>query len=370
MSENLTKIEVLDDDGNVIASSGQVDNDQNDDQNDNNQDDQNNDNNQDDQNDDHHDENQDDQNDDDQNDDHHDENQDEQPQLTEESVLSYINEKLGISAASLADLSKRELEELPEVVAGFKKYHEETGRGIEDYMRIHRDYDTEPEDSILTEFMSKKFPTLSKEEISFKLKRQFGYNEHEDDDDEILEKKIARKEALEEAKAYLKNESEKYKAPLESSGDFVPPHLREEFNQFQQFKQGADERQAELQRKQSIVLEQTDKVFGKDFKGFSFKVGDESITYEIDSPKDVRDHQLSINNTIGKFLDKDGSLKDGEGYHKAIFAANNIDSIVKWAIELGEARAIENMEKERNNPNKSQKRHNPPTGGARLEVVE
>jgi hypothetical protein len=62
----------------------------------------------------------------------------EQAELSEEDVLSYIGKRYGKEINSLDELNaaRQEAEELPEDVAAYFKYKKETGRGIEDYVKL------------------------------------------------------------------------------------------------------------------------------------------------------------------------------------------------------------------------------------------
>ena len=68
----------------------------------------------------------------------------------------------------------------------------------------------------------------------------------------------------------------------------------------------------------------------------------------IDAKK-VGENQSDISNFIGKFLDKNNTIKDAEGYHKSIFTANNADAIAKHFYEQGKSDAIkQSVEKGKN----------------------
>ena len=41
----------------------------------------------------------------------------------------------------------------------------------------------------------------------------------------------------------------------------------------------------------------------------------------------VAENQSNINNLVGKFLDENGNVTDTKGYHKAMYAAENVDKI-------------------------------------------
>ena len=56
--------------------------------------------------------------------------------------------------------------------------------------------------------------------------------------------------------------------------------------------------------------------------------------------KSVKSEQGSINNFVGKFLDKNNLIKDAHGYHKSLFTANNADAVANHFYEQGRADAL------------------------------
>ena len=92
-------------------------------------------------------------------------------------------------------------------------------------------------------------------------------------------------------------------------------------------------------------------VFNEEFKGFDFRVGENKYRYNVKDVGTVKETQTNLNNLLNKFIGDDGLVKDVSGYHKAIFAANNADSIATHFYEQGRADAIRNLSKESKNIN-------------------
>ena len=95
-------------------------------------------------------------------------------------------------------------------------------------------------------------------------------------------------------------------------------------------------------------LQQTEQVF-TDLKGFDFKVGDNTYRYKVNDVQKTKEYQSDINNFIGDFLGEDGSIADAAGYHKAMFAAKNVDKIAQHFYEQGRAEALKQSAKEAKN---------------------
>ena len=89
--------------------------------------------------------------------------------------------------------------------------------------------------------------------------------------------------------------------------------------------------------------ESTKQLFSDNFEGFDIKVGDKSYKYNIQNREKVAENQSNINNLVGKFLDSDGNVSDTKGYHKAMYAADNVDKIASHFYEQGKADAVKDV---------------------------
>ena len=108
------------------------------------------------------------------------------------------------------------------------------------------------------------------------------------------------------------------------------------FNRYNKQQEQAE--QLHTQFKQS-----TKQLFSDQFKGFDFEVGGKKYKYNIQNRDAVAENQSNINNLIGKFLDADGSVVDPAGYHKAMYAAENVDKIATHFYEQGKADAVKDV---------------------------
>ena len=113
-------------------------------------------------------------------------------------------------------------------------------------------------------------------------------------------------------------------------------------------------------------------MFTEDFKGFDFDLGEKKFRYGIKEPQKVAENQSEINNVLRKFLDKDGKVNDMKGYHKALYAATNADTIANHFYEQGKADAIKDIGKKSKNIQDGQ-RNSPESlmvGGFKVKVVD
>ena len=51
----------------------------------------------------------------------------------------------------------------------------------------------------------------------------------------------------------------------------------------------------------------------------------------------------NVSNIIKKFLDEKGNVKDVKGYHKAMYAADNVDKIAQHFYEQGKSDATKDL---------------------------
>ena len=96
-------------------------------------------------------------------------------------------------------------------------------------------------------------------------------------------------------------------------------------------------------------ISKTNKLFDDEFKGFDFKVGDKKYRYKVENKQKIKDTQSDLTNVIGQYLDKNGDMRNPLGYHRALFAAQNVDKIANHFYEQGRADALQQSIKESKN---------------------
>ena len=270
-----------------------------------------------------------------------------QPQgLTEEQVLSHIRERYNKNITSMDELlAEREAQEdLPEDVASYLKYKKETGRGINDYAKLQRNFDDMNPDALLREYLKSTEVGLDEDDIDLMME-DYSYDEDIDEESHIKKTKLAKKKAIAKAKKFFNEQKDTYKQPLESRQEAVSESEKEEREAYKQYLQQAATQQEETKRKSDWFSKKTDEVFSNEFKGFEFKIGEGQVTFNPGNAEDIKKAQLSPMNFVGKYLDENGLMKDAAGYHKALAVAMNPEKFAQFFYEQGRSSATEDVMK-------------------------
>jgi uncharacterized protein (DUF2164 family) len=102
----------------------------------------------------------------------------------------------------------------------------------------------------------------------------------------------------------------------------------------------------------------TKELLNENFEGFDFNVGEKTFRYNVSNPSEVVEKQSSLSTFVKKFLNKEGEISDTAGYHKAVYAARNADTIAQHFYEQGKADAVKDVVAKSNNIN-AEPRSNP-----------
>jgi hypothetical protein len=104
-------------------------------------------------------------------------------ELREEDILSFVKNKYGREIDSFEDIfSDEPKEDLPEDVATYLKFKNDTGRGINDFVKYSEDIDSLNPEEILARYYSDIESDLDADEIEYILNDKFGYDEDLDDE--------------------------------------------------------------------------------------------------------------------------------------------------------------------------------------------
>jgi len=227
--------------------------------------------------------------------------------------------------------------QLPENIEKLVSFMEDTGGTIEDYTRLNADYSSINETTLLKEYYKKNKPYLDESDVELLLE-DFSYDEELDEDIDIRKKKLAFKEEVAKAKGFLEETKVKYYDEIKLRSN-VNPDTQKATDFFNRY----NKQQEAVKQQHEQFQESTKQLFSDNFEGFDIKVGDKSYKYNIQNRDKVAENQSNINNLVGKFLDSDGNVSDTIGYHKAMYAADNVDKIASHFYEQGKADAVKDV---------------------------
>ena len=226
---------------------------------------------------------------------------------------------------------------LPENIEKLVTFMEETGGDINDYVRLNADYSNIDNDTLLKEYYKQTKPYLEGDDLDLLLE-DFSYDEDIDEQRDIRKKKLAYKEEVAKARNFLEETKSKYYDEIK-----LRPGVTQDQQKAMDFFNRYNEEQKAGKEKHSDFIKRTNELLTDDFKGFDFNVGESKFRYSIKNPRKVAEAQSDISNFIGTFLNEKGEVKDTKGYHKALYAARNADTIAQHFYEQGKADAVRDV---------------------------
>ena len=291
--------------------------------------------------------------------------------LSEDDVRSFLSERYGREIGSLDELNeaRETAPELPEDVAAYYKYKQETGRGLEDFIKVNRNLDEADGDNLLKEYLLITEDGLDAEDVEMMMD-DYKYDEDLDDEADIKKAKLAKKKAIAKAKKYFEEQKEKYQAPLESRGAGSLEDS-EEYQAYQQYVEQAKTYQEEQKRRKEWFDEKTNEVFSDGFKGFEFSIDDKSYVYTPGDRTELKKLQQTPEAWLNKYLDDKGLVKDAAGYHKSLAVAMNPEKFARFFYEQGQANAVDDVMRKTKNINMSERSAPQSTtkGGLKIRAV-
>ena len=215
---------------------------------------------------------------------------------------------------------------------------EDTGGTVEDYVRLNADYSNVDNDVLLQEYYSKTKPHLDREEINFLLEDKFSFDEDVDDEKEIKLKRLAAKEEIAKAKNFLEETKSKYYDEIK-----LRPVVTQDQQKAMDFFNRYNKEQQVAEKRHEKFLEKTNNLFSDEFEGFEFNLGEKKFNYKVQNTSSVVEKQSNLNTFVKKFLNNEGEVVDTVGYHKAMYAADNADTIANHFYEQGKADALKDV---------------------------
>ena len=233
---------------------------------------------------------------------------------------------------------------MPENINKLIDFMRETGGNIQDYARLNINYDEIDNSALLREYYKNTKSHLDQKEIKFIMEDNFKYDEEVDDEREVMKKKLAYKEEIVKAKNFLEDTKRKYYDEIK-----LRSNVTEDQKEAIEFYNRHNKEQEVADKNRELFRNKTNELFNETFKGFEFNVGEKSFNYNIQDAKLLSEEQANLSTFIKKFLNKDGQVADAKAYHKAIYAATNVDTIAKHFYEQGKTDAVKDVVAKSNN---------------------
>ena len=240
--------------------------------------------------------------------------------------------------------------ELPENIQKVVDFMNDTGGTLEDYVKINQDYSNTDDSTLLYQYYNQTKSHLTKDEIDFLIEDNFSVDEEVDEPRDIKRKQLAYKEEIAKAKIHLEGLKSKYYEEVKL-GSKLTSDQQKAIEFFNTYNTEQSTQQTKQEKQVAHFNTESKKVFTDEFKGFEFKVSDKKYRFNVKDKQQVQDRQANILNVLDKFISEDNMLKDANGYHKALFAADNADTIANHFYEQGKTDAIKQLNAESKNIN-------------------
>lgn len=261
--------------------------------------------------------------------------------------------------------------DLPENVEKLVEFMNETGGTLEDYVRLNQDVDALNEDQLVKEYYKSTKPHLDDSEIDFLIEDSYSFDENYDDEREVKRKKLLYKEEVQKAKQHLNGMKSKYYDDIKA-GSRLTPDQQKAVDFFNRYQTENEESSKLAERQARVFTQKTENVFGQNFKGFEYSVGDKKYRFNVKDASKVKETQSDITNFTKKFLGDDNTIGDAKGYHKALFTAMNADAIAEHFYQQGKADAMKDSSARAKNVNMDPRGQHEPTtqvGGFKVRAV-
>ena len=255
----------------------------------------------------------------------------------EEEIVE-LGEKIEEKVIAPTPEEAREVANLPENIEKVVDFMKQTGGSLEDYVRLNADYSNVDNDTLLREYYKQAKSHLDSSEINFMIEDNFSYDEEVDEERDIRKKKLAYKEEVAKARKHLDSLKSQYYEEIK-----LRPGTTQDQQKAMDFFNRYNEEQNTAQQQHEDFKSNTKDYFSNDFKGFDIDLGEKKFRYGVKNPNEVATKQSNITNTIKKFLDDKGNVSDVKGYHKAMYAAENVDKIAQHFYEQGKSDATKNL---------------------------
>ena len=237
---------------------------------------------------------------------------------------------------------------MPENIQKLVSFMNETGGNIKDYVNLNTSYEEIGDDTVVKEYYKRTKPHLNDEEVNFIMEDKFAFDEEVDEERFVKKQKLAFKEEIAKARGFLNNMKDKYYEELK-----LRPSVTNEQKKATEFFNRYNQEQSDIASRRDVFVQSTQNYFENDFEGFNFEVGEKKFKYKVSNPFEIANKQTDISKFVNSFMDDKGNISDYQGYHKAMYAARNADTIAQHFYDQGKADATKDIMKKSKNIDKT-----------------
>lgn len=258
--------------------------------------------------------------------------------LPEDKVFSFLTGKVGREVKSWEDLvTVKEKEVIKEVEKPFSyatpdlevidKFVRETGRGIEDFFKVQKDWDSVKDEAVVKEYIKHQHPTLDDDDVNDLFSEDFEKIPTTEDMDEEEIKAVSKKNRraelklkmqAEEARKFFNSQKEQYKTPVRRAEESVN-HGKEAWSQ-----------------NMKAALEGVQ------------KIESEGFTYEFRDREGYNKTFADLDSLLGSFKNEDGTFDYGT-LARTIIAGRELPKILEEHAKAIRANTVEDEMKRKSN---------------------
>ena len=275
--------------------------------------------------------------------------EDDYVELDEDLALQFIAESKGMTVEEFQNsLTVKEQKKLAPEIEAYNDFYEKTGnKSYNDFLETQKDWDSETPENTLKEYIRLSNPDLSAKERERLYDKKYSIEDldEEDDEDQILDKKIDTKEDLRKAKEFFSKRKEEFSV-ASGTDEHIPIEYREAKKIIEESKKQEEANSAIYDKARSEFLSKTETRFSDDFKGFEIELGSketgfQKVLFKPENIKETKEFLSDIGNFERTFYDENGNLKDQEGLQEAVYFAKNYKAEMNKAYLRGIADKVE-----------------------------
>ena len=277
--------------------------------------------------------------------------------MTDEVIISYINEKLGKKIEKLEELTKDSSIDDP-YIKELYEWRKKTGRPIEDWFKFQKDYDKMSDLDVVRENLQYKYSDMTPDEIEVMLEELKP--DELDSESEKLKKQVELKKLAHDARGALKELVSEFGTPQQSN---VPKEVEEKLKFIDDIKHQIEENKVEQEKYINSLKKAAESINELDL-ALSDKL---SIKYRI--PQNEKKDIIDFVTNASDWKDENGRLIPEKIIADAVKVKHH-EKMLKIAFEQGYNSGKEDEIKEINNINIGQPNNNPQTRSSKGVVIE